>query len=173
MRSSISSIAANDSCRAALDEAAGVDDDEIGPVGLVHQLVAVELQQAEHPLAVDEVLRAAEADEGVGALIGPGQGNGPRSRLLDDGQARRGGSVGQGGGQRQTSGRAEKGRGPGSAISPFVVYEIGEVWRVAGDVLAALREVNGLPKGPMSIYCTYIHMREPADALELAQDEAG
>ena len=38
------------------------------PLRLVHQLVAVELQQAEHPLAVDEVLRAAEADEGVAAL---------------------------------------------------------------------------------------------------------
>ena len=51
-----------------LDEAAGVDDDEIGPVRLADQLVAVELQQAEHPLAIDEVLRAAEADEGVGAF---------------------------------------------------------------------------------------------------------
>ena len=55
-----------------LDEAAGVDDDEVGALRLVDQLVAVELQQAEHPLAVDEVLRAAEADEGVGAFVGRG-----------------------------------------------------------------------------------------------------
>ena len=51
-----------------LDEAARVDDDKIGPVRLADQLIAVELQQAEHPLAIDEVFRAAEADEGVGAL---------------------------------------------------------------------------------------------------------
>ena len=51
-----------------LDEPAGVDDDEIGPARVVHQLVAVELQQAEHPLAIDEVLRAAEADERVAAF---------------------------------------------------------------------------------------------------------
>ena len=51
-----------------LDEAAGVDDGEVGPLRVVHQLVAVELQQAEHPLAVDEVLGAAEADEGVAAF---------------------------------------------------------------------------------------------------------
>ena len=38
------------------------------PSRLVHQPVAVELQQAQHPLAVDQVLGAAEADEGVVAL---------------------------------------------------------------------------------------------------------
>ena len=42
------------------------------PSGSLHQLVAVELQQAEHPLAVDEVLRAAEADEAVISLTASG-----------------------------------------------------------------------------------------------------
>ena len=50
------------------DEPAGVDDDEIGPLRLVDQPVAVQLQQAEHPLAVDQILRAAEADEGISAF---------------------------------------------------------------------------------------------------------
>ncbi len=40
------------------------------PRGSVDQLVAVQLQQAEHPLAVDEILWAAEADERVAALRG-------------------------------------------------------------------------------------------------------
>ena len=53
------------------------------PVGLVDQLVAVELQQAEHPLAVDEVLGAAEADEGVGALGLAVAGSGLRLGLWD------------------------------------------------------------------------------------------
>ena len=53
-----------------LDEAAGVDDGEVGARRVVDQLVAVELQHAQHPLAVDEVLGAAEADEGVTALGG-------------------------------------------------------------------------------------------------------
>ena len=52
------------------DESAGVDDHQIGPVRLADQPVAVQLQQPGHPLAVDEVLRAAEADQGVGALGG-------------------------------------------------------------------------------------------------------
>ena len=51
-----------------LDEAAGVDDHEVGAARIVDQLVAVELQQPQHPLAVDEVLRAAEADKGVAAF---------------------------------------------------------------------------------------------------------
>ena len=57
-----------------LDEAAGVDDDEIGAGRLADQLVAVELQQAEHPLAVDQILGAAEADERIGALGRGGRG---------------------------------------------------------------------------------------------------
>ena len=43
----------------ALDEAAGVDDDEIGPVRLGDERVAVERQRPEHLLAVDQVLGAA------------------------------------------------------------------------------------------------------------------
>ena len=66
--SSISSIAANDSCRAASMKPQVLTTTKSAPVRLVHQLVAVELQQAEHPLAVDEVLRAAQADEAVRAL---------------------------------------------------------------------------------------------------------
>ena len=38
------------------------------PSGSCNQPIAVELQQAQHPLAVDQVLGAAQADEGVGAL---------------------------------------------------------------------------------------------------------
>ena len=48
------------------DEAAGVDDDDIGAVGVGREGVAVLRQLAEHALAIDEVLRAAEADEGEG-----------------------------------------------------------------------------------------------------------
>ncbi len=51
-----------------LDEPARVDDGEVGAARIVDQLVAVELQQAEHPLAVDQVLGAAKADECVAAL---------------------------------------------------------------------------------------------------------
>src|SRR5262249_49411453 len=40
-----------------------IDDGEVGAFRVVHQLIAIELQQAEHPLAVDEVLRAAKADK--------------------------------------------------------------------------------------------------------------
>src|SRR5437868_15001754 len=51
-----------------LDEAAGVDHDEIGSVRIAHQLVTVELQEAEHSLAVDRVFWTAEADKGVAAF---------------------------------------------------------------------------------------------------------
>ena len=51
------------------DEAARVDHDEVGPFGLAHELIAIELQQAEHPLAIDKIFRATEADEGVGAFL--------------------------------------------------------------------------------------------------------
>ena len=49
------------------DESARVDDHQIGAVGLGNHPIAVQLQQPGHPLAVDEVLRTAEADQGVGA----------------------------------------------------------------------------------------------------------
>ena len=51
-----------------LDESARVDDDEIGPVGLAHQFVAIELQEAQHSLTIDQIFWATEADEGVGAF---------------------------------------------------------------------------------------------------------
>jgi hypothetical protein len=57
-----------------LDESAGVHDDEVGPFRLVHQLVAVDLQQPQHPLAVDQVFRAAQADERIRSLRSVGFG---------------------------------------------------------------------------------------------------
>ncbi len=51
------------------DEAAGVDDDDVGAVGVRREHEAVLGELAEHALGIDEVLRAAEADEGVGARI--------------------------------------------------------------------------------------------------------
>ncbi len=66
--SSISSIAANDSVRAASMNPHVLTTAKSAPLRVVHQLVTVELQQAEHPLAVDEVLRAAEADKRIAAL---------------------------------------------------------------------------------------------------------
>ena len=56
------------------DEAASVDDDEIGFVGLADQLVTVELQQSEHPLAVDRILRAPQANKGIRPFRGLGIG---------------------------------------------------------------------------------------------------
>ena len=55
-----------------LDEAAGVDDDDVGPVGVGREGVAVLGQLAEHPLGIDGVLRAAEGNEGVSAFRGGG-----------------------------------------------------------------------------------------------------
>ena len=55
-----------------LDEAAGVDDDDVGAAGIGHQGVAVLRELAEHALGVHEVLGTAEADERVGALAGSG-----------------------------------------------------------------------------------------------------
>ena len=46
-----------------VDEPAGVDDHQVGRLPLGHQRVAVLGQQPEHPLGIDEVLGAAEADE--------------------------------------------------------------------------------------------------------------
>ena len=40
-----------------VDEPAGVDDDQVGPLGVGHERVAVLGQQAEHPLGIDQVLR--------------------------------------------------------------------------------------------------------------------
>ena len=57
------------------DEAAGVDDDDIGAVGVGLEGVAVLGEFAEHPLGIDEVLRAPEADEGVAPLHGGRRGD--------------------------------------------------------------------------------------------------
>ena len=64
-----------------LDESAGVDHDQIGAVGFGHEPIPVKLQQSKHPLAIDEVLRAAEADKGVGALLGPQRGQAARREI--------------------------------------------------------------------------------------------
>src|SRR5262249_38162927 len=53
-----------------LDEAAGVDDDHIGAVGVGGQRVAILGQLAEHALGVNEVLGATQTDERVAALGG-------------------------------------------------------------------------------------------------------
>ena len=52
----------------SFNETARVDDSEVGAARLVHELVTIKLQQAEHALAVDEVLRAAKADKRIAAL---------------------------------------------------------------------------------------------------------
>jgi hypothetical protein len=69
-----------------LNKAAGVDDGEVGALGVIHQLVTVELQHAEHPLAINQILGTAEADEGVSPLragaIGIGTVGGSHKRCL-------------------------------------------------------------------------------------------
>ncbi len=46
-----------------VDERAGVDDDDVGVAGVGGDLVPGLSRVAQHDLAVDEVLRAAERDE--------------------------------------------------------------------------------------------------------------
>src|SRR5262249_49121922 len=53
----------------AVDEGAGVHDDHVGGRRVRHHLVAAGLELADHDLAVDQVLGAAEADEADGASI--------------------------------------------------------------------------------------------------------
>jgi hypothetical protein len=63
-----------------LEEAAGVDDDRVGAAGVGRDRQPVLGEEAEHPLAVDEVLRTAEADERDGTdRLGLGRSghNGP------------------------------------------------------------------------------------------------
>jgi hypothetical protein len=50
------------------DKPARVHHGEVSVARVVHKLVPVELEHAEHTLAVDEVLRASEANERVTAL---------------------------------------------------------------------------------------------------------
>ena len=62
-------MAANDSVASRLDEAARVDDREVRVLRVVQRgRIRRASKQAEHPLAVHRVLRAAEADERVAAL---------------------------------------------------------------------------------------------------------
>jgi hypothetical protein len=60
---SASPIASSDSATARVDEAAGVDDDEVGALVGRRDLVALGAQLGEDALGVDQRLRAAEADE--------------------------------------------------------------------------------------------------------------
>ena len=82
-----------------VDEGAGVHDHDVGALRLADELPAVLAEQAEHPLAVDEVLRAAEAHHGkraaaggrVDRLHGPHHGGSApagrtRGRRIDDRQ---------------------------------------------------------------------------------------
>ena len=49
-----------------VDEPAGVDDDQVGVLPLRHQREPILRQEPEHPLGIDQVLGAAQADEGQG-----------------------------------------------------------------------------------------------------------
>src|SRR5262249_18866267 len=51
-----------------LDEAARVDDHNVGAVGIGHEGVAVLRELAQHALRIDQVLRAAQTDERVRAF---------------------------------------------------------------------------------------------------------
>ena len=53
-----------------VDESARVHDHDVGALRFADELPAVLAEQAEHPLAVDEVLRAAEAHHGKRAAAG-------------------------------------------------------------------------------------------------------
>ena len=64
---SISSIVPYDSARASPMKPQVLIDHQLGAVRLGNHPVAVQLQQPGHPLAIDEVLGTAEADQGVGA----------------------------------------------------------------------------------------------------------
>jgi hypothetical protein len=52
-----------------LDEAAGVDDDDIGAVGFGDERVAVLRELAEHAFGIDEIFRTAEADESESGFV--------------------------------------------------------------------------------------------------------
>ena len=58
----------------AVEEAAGVDDDEIGAGVLARKLIALGAQPRDDALAIDQRLRAAERDEahfgGGGIVVG-------------------------------------------------------------------------------------------------------
>jgi hypothetical protein len=71
------------------DETARIDDDEIGPLRFSYKLIPLLAKQTGHSFAIDEVLWAAEADEGIGssgAIFGHveqwGVGDKPVRRLV-------------------------------------------------------------------------------------------
>ena len=53
-----------------VDEAAGVDDEDVGVFGAGGELRAAAMEQAHHDLGVDEVLGAAERDEADRGAVG-------------------------------------------------------------------------------------------------------
>jgi hypothetical protein len=57
------------------DESACVHHDEIRPVRIGDQAVSVDLQQAQHPLAVHQILGTTETHKSVGAFGGRWQRN--------------------------------------------------------------------------------------------------
>ena len=67
-----SPIAASDSCLGAVEEAAGVDDDDVGAVVLARELVALRAQLRDDALGIHQRLGAAErnkADFGRDGLL--------------------------------------------------------------------------------------------------------
>ena len=67
-----------------VDEAAGVDDDDLGVFGARGELGSVVVEQAHHDFGVDEVFGAAEGDEAdLGSRLGPGGGRGPQGSFFD------------------------------------------------------------------------------------------
>ncbi len=56
-------MVSTDSFLAGIDEAAGVDDQHVGLVGMRRQLVALGRKLAHHDFAIDEVLGATQTDK--------------------------------------------------------------------------------------------------------------
>ena len=112
-----------------LEERARVHDHEVGAPRLRDELPAVVPQEAEHALAVDEVLRTAEADEGERAASGGGVAldrHGERGR---DAAGRRGCGIDDGERFEHAGGSGRGWRNVGMAVGP--------------DVALATRPVSG------------------------------
>jgi hypothetical protein len=65
-----------------VDEAAGVDDDDLGVFGARGELGSVVVEEAHHDLGVDEVFGAAEGDE---AYFGAGFGRDFLASVIENG----------------------------------------------------------------------------------------
>ena len=63
-----------------VDEAAGVDDDDLGVFGARSEFGSVVMEKAHHDLGVDEVFGAAEGDK---AYFGAGRDRGFRRQIID------------------------------------------------------------------------------------------